>query len=109
MSSNKRLAQRLIQNGARLIVVPGNLPNGCIPIMLTLHASPDPSDYDHYGCLTKLNDLARYHNDFLRRQIRALRTKYPYTKIAYADYYRPVVSFLQIPRLYGKIDHLKSN
>ncbi|GJN06444.1 hypothetical protein PR202_ga24173 [Eleusine coracana subsp. coracana] len=93
--------ERLIWHGAKRIVVPGNLPNGCIPIMLTLYASPHSSDYDHYGCLKNLNRLARHHNDLLRRQIRALQRKYPYTRIAYADYYRPVLSFLQTPGLYG--------
>ncbi|GJN38117.1 hypothetical protein PR202_gb27129 [Eleusine coracana subsp. coracana] len=93
--------ERLTWHGAKRIVVPGNLPNGCIPIMLTLYASPHRSDYDHYGCLKNLNSLARYHNDLLRRQIRALQRKYPYTRIAYADYYRPVLSFLQTPGLYG--------
>ncbi|XP_022682951.1 GDSL esterase/lipase At5g45910 isoform X2 [Setaria italica] len=87
----------LIKHGARRIVVPGNLPTGCIPIMLTLYASPNKADYDRYGCLDKLNGLARYHNAFLRREVMALRIKYPGTKIAYADYFWPVVGFLQNP------------
>jgi hypothetical protein len=97
--------QRLIQHGAKHIVVPGNLPNGCIPILLTLYASPDSSDYDHYGCLRKLNELARYHDDLLWRGVLALQIKHPYTKIAYADYYRPVLSFLQMPNyLYSVVN-----
>ena len=47
--------QRLIKLGAKHIVVPGNLPTGCIPIILTLYASPNKADYDRYGCLTKYN------------------------------------------------------
>ena len=37
-------------------MVPGILPTGCIPIMLTLYASPkspNKADYDRDGCLTK--------------------------------------------------------
>lgn len=98
--------QRLIKLGAKRIVVPGNLPTGCIPIMLTLYASPNKRDYDTNGCLVKLNGLARYHNALLWREVRALRTKYPDTKIAYADYFKPVVKFLQKPTKFGEIIHV---
>ncbi|KAJ1282024.1 hypothetical protein BS78_03G018400 [Paspalum vaginatum] len=93
--------ERLIMLGAKRIVVPGNLPTGCTPIILTLYASPDKSDYDRYGCLDKFNGLARYHNGLLRREVQALRTKYPGTKIASADYYQPVVDFLRQPSKFG--------
>ncbi|CAO2209447.1 unnamed protein product [Urochloa humidicola] len=93
--------ERLIKLGAKRIVVPGNLPTGCIPIMLTLYASPNKADYDRYGCLGKFNGLARYHNALLRREVRALRTRYPATKIAYADYFKPVITFLKNPANYG--------
>nr|CAB3475769.1 unnamed protein product [Digitaria exilis] len=93
--------ERLIKLGAKRIVVPGNLPTGCIPIMLTLYASPSKKDYDRNGCLVKLNGLARYHNALLWREVRALRTKYPDTMIAYADYFKPVVKFLQKPTKFG--------
>jgi phospholipase/lecithinase/hemolysin len=96
--------ERLIKLGAKRIVVPGNLPTGCIPIILTLYASPDKADYDRYGCLDKFNGLARYHNILLRREVRALRAKYPGTKIAAADYFRPVVGFLENPANFGEID-----
>ncbi|XP_039809433.1 GDSL esterase/lipase At1g28600-like [Panicum virgatum] len=93
--------ERLIKLGAKRIVVPGNLRTGCIPIILTLYASPNKRDYDRYGCLRKFNDLARYHNTLLRREVRALRAKHPGTKIAYADYARPVVGFLKNPANFG--------
>nr|TKW14165.1 hypothetical protein SEVIR_5G149700v2 [Setaria viridis] len=67
--------ERLIKHGARRIVVPGILPTGCIPVMLTLYASPERSDYDLYGCLNKYNGLSRYHDELLRSQIEALRKK----------------------------------
>ncbi|CAO2175082.1 unnamed protein product [Urochloa humidicola] len=93
--------ERLIKLGAKRIVVPGNLPMGCIPIILTLYASPNKADYDRYGCLDKFNGLARYHNALLRREVRALRTKYAGTKIAYADYFKPVFRFLKNPANFG--------
>jgi hypothetical protein len=98
--------QRLINLGAKRIVVPGNLPMGCTPIILTLYASHSKSDYDEYGCLDRFNDLARYHNELLRREVQALQKKYkPTTKIAFADYFRPVVEFLQKPDEFGEINH----
>ncbi|OEL29023.1 GDSL esterase/lipase [Dichanthelium oligosanthes] len=93
--------ERLIKLGAKRIVVPGNLPTGCIPIMLTLYASPNKADYDKNGCLDKFNGLARYHNTLLQDAVRALRMKYPGIKIAYADYFRPVVEFLKMPTNFG--------
>ncbi|CAO2205160.1 unnamed protein product [Urochloa humidicola] len=93
--------ERLIELGARRIVVPGILPTGCIPIMLTLYASPNKADYDRYGCLDKYNGLSRYHNHLLRSEIKALGNKYPHAKIAFADYYRPVLAFLHNPGLFG--------
>ncbi|CAL4978583.1 unnamed protein product [Urochloa decumbens] len=93
--------KRLIQLGARRIVVPGILPTGCIPIMLTLYASPNKADYDRYGCLDKYNALSRYHDKLLRSEIKALRNTYPHAKIAFADYYRPVLAFLHNPHLFG--------
>jgi hypothetical protein len=79
--------QRLIELDAKRIVVPGNLPIGCTPIILTLYASHSKSDYDKYGCLDKFNDLARYHNELLRQEVQALQDKYNLTKIAFADYF----------------------
>ncbi|TVU22871.1 hypothetical protein EJB05_32592, partial [Eragrostis curvula] len=94
--------ERLIHLGAKLIVVPGNLPTGCIPIMLTLYASPNSSDYDQLGCLRGFNErLARYHNLLLEREVLALRAKYPHATIVFADYYRPVLAFLHKPANFG--------
>nr|CAB3471744.1 unnamed protein product [Digitaria exilis] len=93
--------ERLIQLGARRIVVPGILPSGCTPIMLTLYASPNKEDYDRYGCLTKYDGLSRYHDDHLRSQIQALRNKHPYTNIAFAEYNRPVLAFMHRPDTFG--------
>jgi phospholipase/lecithinase/hemolysin len=97
--------QRLIELGAKRIVVPGNLPIGCTLTILTLYASHSKSDYDKYGCLDKFNDLARYHNELLRQEVQALQDKYNLTKIAFVDYFRPVVEFLQTPAEFGEINH----
>ncbi|TVU22872.1 hypothetical protein EJB05_32593, partial [Eragrostis curvula] len=86
--------ESLIQHGARRVVVPGNVPMGCLPFILTLYASPNASDYDRYGCLRSINALARYHNSVLRSQVQELRSRHPRVAIVFADYYGPVHAFL---------------
>ncbi|XP_024315426.1 GDSL esterase/lipase At5g45910 isoform X1 [Brachypodium distachyon] len=93
--------EAVIKEGARTVVVPGQLPTGCIPIMLTLYASPNKRDYDSTGCLRKYNALARYHNAVLFESVYRLRQKYPAAKIVYADYYAPLIAFLKKPKTYG--------
>jgi hypothetical protein len=94
--------QAVVEAGARYVVVPGILPTGCIPIVLTLFASPNRSDYDaRTGCLREDNAFARYHNSALLEAVRRLRCKYPAVKIVYADYYAPVMAFLEKPTTFG--------
>uniref|UniRef100_A0A453DC94 Uncharacterized protein n=1 Tax=Aegilops tauschii subsp. strangulata TaxID=200361 RepID=A0A453DC94_AEGTS len=38
--------QQLVKEGGRYVVVPGQPPMGCIPIVLTLYASPNKKHYD---------------------------------------------------------------
>ncbi|PUZ58660.1 hypothetical protein GQ55_5G526200 [Panicum hallii var. hallii] len=94
-------AERLIRHGARRLVLPGNIPMGCLPAILTLYASPDAADYDGYGCLRKFNALARYHNELLQGSVQALRAKHPHAAIAYANYYDSVLAFLTTPGFFG--------
>lgn len=95
--------QAVIQEGAKYVVVPGQLPTGCIPIILTLYASPNKTDYDaRTGCLKRFNALAHYHNSALFEAVSRLRYKYPAAKIIYADYYEPVIAFLEKPARFGK-------
>jgi hypothetical protein len=84
------------------VVVPGQLPNGCVPIILTLYASKSRGDYDARGCLKKQNALARYHNSALFEAVSRLRHRYPWVKIVYADYYKPVIDFLKKPARFGE-------
>uniref|UniRef100_A0A0D9Y561 GDSL esterase/lipase n=1 Tax=Oryza glumipatula TaxID=40148 RepID=A0A0D9Y561_9ORYZ len=90
--------EAVIKEGARYVVVPGQLPTGCLPIILTLYASPDAADYDAgTGCLWRFNALARYHNALLFAAVSLLRVKHPSVAIVFADYYRPVIKFVQNP------------
>ncbi|VAI41022.1 unnamed protein product [Triticum turgidum subsp. durum] len=93
--------EQLVKEGGRYLVVPGQPPMGCIPIVLTLYASPNKTHYDRRGCLIKYNALARYHNRLLVASVYRLRIKYPQAKIVYGDYYTPVIEFLNEPTRYG--------
>jgi len=94
--------EALLDEGARHVVVPGNLPAGCIPITLTMYATDDRSDYDpRTGCLKKFNSVALYHNAMLRIALDQLQRRRPESRIIYADYYTPYIQFARTPHLYG--------
>nr|AAT44173.1 unknown protein [Oryza sativa Japonica Group] len=93
--------ERLLDEGARHVVVPGNLPAGCIPITLTMYATEDRSEYDpRTGCLKKYNSVALYHNAMLRIALDQLQRRHPDSRIVYADYYTPYIQFARTPHLY---------
>ena len=95
--------ERLLDEGARHVVVPGNLPAGCIPITLTMYLSEDRSEYDpRTGCLKKYNSVALYHNAMLRIALDRLQRRRPESRIVYADYYTPYIQFARTPHLYGQ-------
>ncbi|KAF0920973.1 hypothetical protein E2562_037859 [Oryza meyeriana var. granulata] len=94
--------QAVIEEGARYVVVPGQLAMGCLPIILTLYASPNATDYDAgTGCLRRFNGLAHYHNAALFAEVSLLRSRYPSAAIVFADYYQPVIKFLRNPDKFG--------
>jgi hypothetical protein len=97
------LLQAVLKEGGKYVVVPGQLPTGCIPIVLTLYPSTKERDYDaQTGCLRIYNTLVRYHNKALLEAVRLLRIKYPDARIIYADYYAPVTAFLKAPARFGQ-------
>ena len=86
--------QRLVEEGARYVVVTGTPPAGCMPMALTKYAvaaGNASTEYDRRtGCLRRLNGLSQYHNWMLQETVRRMRGKYPGTKLVYADYHKPV-------------------
>ncbi|OAY82531.1 GDSL esterase/lipase At5g45910-like [Ananas comosus] len=97
-----KAVEKLIGEGAATVVVPGNVPTGCIPAILTLFASPNKTDYDpQTGCLKKFNELGKHHNLLLLKAVEQLRKKYLYARIIYADYYAPVIEFASKPTQFG--------
>ena len=94
--------QAVLKEGGRYVVVPGQQPTGCIPIALTLYASPTSEYEPETKCLSKYNALARYHNSELFKAVCRLRLQYPAAKIIYADYYTPMIDFLKKPTYFGE-------
>ncbi|KAG6496074.1 GDSL esterase/lipase At1g28600-like [Zingiber officinale] len=92
---------RLIGMGAKTLVVPGNLPIGCIPAWLWQYRRDDPSDYDSNGCLLWLNRFSEYHNDRLTAQLNRLSRVYPNVTIAYADYFGAGMRMFSDQRRFG--------
>ncbi|RCV17031.1 hypothetical protein SETIT_3G186200v2 [Setaria italica] len=93
--------ERLINEGAVYIVVPGNPPTGCSPAILTFRLSPNKTEYDHIGCLRDVNAVARYHNLLLRAAVGSLRGRYPHARIVFADFYDPIIRILENPGQFG--------
>ncbi|KAJ3701182.1 hypothetical protein LUZ61_004887 [Rhynchospora tenuis] len=94
-------ATSLLDQGVQHMVVPGVVPLGCIPRILTVYVSPNVSDYDSIGCLQRYNNISQYHNKILRDAVKQLQIEFPKAVISYADYYEPITQFLAKPRIYG--------
>ncbi|KAJ3692273.1 hypothetical protein LUZ60_012623 [Juncus effusus] len=83
--------ERFINQGAKTLVVPGNVPIGCLPNILTLFKSDRNDSYDpKTGCLEEYNMLSQYHNSLLREAINKIRIKY-------SHFYEPVFDFVKHP------------
>ncbi|XP_062232600.1 GDSL esterase/lipase At1g28580-like [Phragmites australis] len=101
--------ERLIDDGAAYIVVPGNPPIGCSPAILTHRQSANATDYDRIGCLRAVNGVARYHDALLRAAVGGLRGRYPHARIIFADFYNPIRRILENPKRFGVVsDVLKA-
>ncbi|KAL3741737.1 hypothetical protein ACJRO7_017238 [Eucalyptus globulus] len=97
-----RAVSILIEEGAVNLVVPGQLPTGCISLYLTLFQSANESAYDpKTGCLKAYNALFKYHNNYLKQELQKLREQYPHARVMYADYYGASISIYRTPKFYG--------
>ncbi|KAG1330239.1 putative GDSL esterase/lipase [Cocos nucifera] len=95
--------ERLINQGAVDLVVPGVFPIGCFPLYLKLYGSKHKEDYGRRsGCLKKFNTLAWYHNEKLRVRLEKLQKNYPSTRIVYADYYAAAIRFNLAPKNFAE-------
>ncbi|CAL4975011.1 unnamed protein product [Urochloa decumbens] len=92
----------LIGLGAKILVVPGNLPIGCVPDYLLVFQSDSKEDYEpETGCIGWLNEFARYHNKLLIEELEKLRKLHPGVTIIYADNYGAAMEVFISPEQYG--------
>ncbi|OAY83283.1 GDSL esterase/lipase [Ananas comosus] len=86
----------LIKLGAKTLVVPGNLPNGCVPMYLSMFRSQNYEDYDpQTRCIKWINEFSEYHNKLLVEKLHTLRELHPDATIIYADYYGALMNIFQ--------------
>ncbi|XP_031116934.1 acetylajmalan esterase-like [Ipomoea triloba] len=95
--------KRIVELGAKRILVPGPFPFGCMPSQLASSNSSDPSDYDGLGCLKSFNAFSSYHNRFLSRALSILNREVSSegVVIVYADYEGAFLEILRKSSLYG--------
>ncbi|KAL6615695.1 hypothetical protein ACP70R_037965 [Stipagrostis hirtigluma subsp. patula] len=97
----------LIKLGAKTLVVPGNLPIGCVPKYLLIFKSDNKEDYEpETGCLLWMNEFSRDHNKLLVEELEKLRKIHPGATIIYADYYGAAMEIFVSPEQFGIKDPL---
>ncbi|KAL6627169.1 hypothetical protein ACP70R_030895 [Stipagrostis hirtigluma subsp. patula] len=94
--------ERLIEHGAKTLVVPGVIPSGCSPPVLAKFPDAGPTEYDpRTGCLKEQNELGLHHNTLLQESLKKLRAKHPGARIIYADFFGPVMAMIESPHKFG--------
>ncbi|KAL0334011.1 UNVERIFIED_CONTAM: GDSL esterase/lipase [Sesamum angustifolium] len=95
--------EELIKLGATTILVPGDVPLGCLPVYLSMFKSSSiDKDYNpETGCLNWPNELSMYHNELLQKELGRLRELHPHVTIIYADYYNAAMRFYLSPHQFG--------
>ncbi|KAL8197904.1 hypothetical protein R6Q57_030095, partial [Mikania cordata] len=92
----------LIDLGAKTLLIPGNLPIGCSATYLTIFYGSNEVQYDNAtGCITQLNNFAKYHNELLKTELNNIREIHPEVNIIYADYYNAAMQAFLSPQNYG--------
>nr|XP_051225212.1 GDSL esterase/lipase At1g28590-like [Lolium perenne] len=92
----------LIGLGAKTLLVPGNLPIGCVPNYLMVFKSDKKEDYEsETGCLRLMNEFSKYHNRFLLDELEKLRNLHSGVSIIYADYYGAAMEVYLSPKKFG--------
>ncbi|CAN4108741.1 unnamed protein product [Withania somnifera] len=87
--------KRIIGYGATRIVVPGNFPVGCLPVILTNFRINNSTAYDEHHCLKDWNNFIIFFNNYLRQAIDEVKKEYPNIILIYADYYNAYLWLLQ--------------
>ncbi|KAL2473675.1 GDSL esterase/lipase [Forsythia ovata] len=101
--------QELVKLGASTVMVPGNLPIGCLPCYLSYYKTSDGEEYDpKTGCLNWLNRFSEYHNDLLQMELNRIRGLYPHATFIYGDYYNAAMRLYPSPNKFGFTNTLRA-
>ncbi|XP_037451379.1 GDSL esterase/lipase At5g45910-like [Triticum dicoccoides] len=102
-SISKAIERLITMHGARSLVVPGVIPSGCSPPILTRFADASPpSAYDsRTGCLKAYNELGLHHNSLLQAELAKLQAKHWNARIIYADFFGPIMDMVESPHKFG--------
>ncbi|KAF6992720.1 hypothetical protein CFC21_009683 [Triticum aestivum] len=100
---SKAIERLITMHGARSLVVPGVIPSGCSPPILTRFADASPpSAYDsRTGCLKAYNELGLHHNSLLQAELAKLQAKHRNARIIYADFFGPIMDMVESPHKFG--------
>ncbi|XP_019195035.1 PREDICTED: acetylajmalan esterase-like [Ipomoea nil] len=95
--------KRVIDHGAKRVLVPGPYPFGCLPSLLTSKATHDAAAYDQFGCLKAYNDFASFHNSFLSVALFNLSQQYAGKDvvIVHGDFYGGFMNILHNAKQLG--------
>uniref|UniRef100_A0ACD5VJN4 Uncharacterized protein n=1 Tax=Avena sativa TaxID=4498 RepID=A0ACD5VJN4_AVESA len=100
----------LIELGAKTLLVPGNLPIGCVPTYLMRYKSDKKKDYEpETGCLRWMNQFSEDHNKLLVDELEELRQLHPGVTIIYADYYGAAMEIFLTPKKSVSLAKIKDN
>ncbi|KAL0385289.1 UNVERIFIED_CONTAM: Acetylajmalan esterase [Sesamum radiatum] len=100
--------REFIRAGAKRILVPGNVPLGCYPYILSEFPSNDPTAYDDLGCLKSVNNLVLFKNNHLQTSLASLKLEFPNVTILYGDYFTTVETVLRTS-LPEKVENCNGN
>ncbi|KAG6420745.1 hypothetical protein SASPL_117283 [Salvia splendens] len=93
--------KKVMSYGATKVVVPGNMPIGCLPVYKTQFLTNISAAYDESLCLKQMNDFAKYHNQQLQQAIHDLQQQNPNATVVYADYYNAYQFLLEHSKSHG--------
>uniref|UniRef100_A0A0A0KLN0 Uncharacterized protein n=1 Tax=Cucumis sativus TaxID=3659 RepID=A0A0A0KLN0_CUCSA len=98
----------LIELGVETLMVPSNIPMGCIPVLIQLYKTSDDSQFDpQNGCLKWLNKFSEYHNQQLQQQLKRIRVLHPHVHLIYVDYFNAAMRIYNAPKDFGLIEPLQ--
>ncbi|KAI3797005.1 hypothetical protein L1987_39694 [Smallanthus sonchifolius] len=87
--------QEIYKLGVKRIVVFSAPPIGCLPALRTLAGGP------HRTCVDEENNAALMFNNILKQQLQFWAASFPQSRVAFTDYYNPLISIIENPKKYG--------